>query len=421
MGVMAGFKFGNTGNMIIRSFWLSLVFISSFNLFITVPASAQTEDSLKIREIGAHQTEPGISTESDNHVTFYNPTSNHCGQLLIHLPGTSDSPNSTLLFPSMAANMGFHAFNLKYPNSSGSAYSACNSSSDPSCYLNFRKEVLQGIDFSTEANVDSVNSIYNRIIRLIEYLDLNFPSEDWGQFIFGGQLIWNKVVLSGHSQGGGHAAVAAIDHAVKRVLMFASPNDYSNTFSAPANWTNMSKATADSCFFGFASVHDELIGDIFWQTEAWAAMGLDAFGDTTNVDHANSPYSNSRQLYTSYDTTGIFGDHSVMLLDFKTPVDATGEPLFKPVWQYMLGSCSTTGIVEPDESSLSLYPNPSSEHLIIEADYTTYSIVDLSGKVITSGRAPQNKIIDTTHLDNGIYLIRIDGGKTTRFIKISQP
>ena len=233
--------------------------------------------------------------------------------------------------------------NLKYLSNNGSAYSTCGSSSDPDCYINFRREVLEGVDSSTHVTVDQTNSIYNRLEKLITYMHNNYPNEDWGQYLDNNAIDWSKISVSGHSQGGGHAAVIGIDHPVQRILMFASPNDYSDHFGAAANWTNLTSVVPDSAYYGFINHYDETLGNVFWQYAAWSNLGMSSFGDTVNVDIVPSPYQNSHQLYTKIDLPGALGvpDHSVMLLDDYT-TDNNGNLLYKPVWEYMLGISNQT-------------------------------------------------------------------------------
>jgi pimeloyl-ACP methyl ester carboxylesterase len=46
---------------------------------------------------------------------------------------------------------------------------------------------------------------------------------------------FGRMILAGHSQGGGHAAFIAMRHEVARVLMFGSPKDFSTRFNQPAD------------------------------------------------------------------------------------------------------------------------------------------------------------------------------------------
>ena len=69
-------------------------------------------------------------------------------------------------------------------------------------------------------------SIENRTVKLLRYLEQKHPDDEWGQFLQGDQLAWNKIVIGGMSQGGGHALIAT-RHLVARVLCFGGPKDYS--------------------------------------------------------------------------------------------------------------------------------------------------------------------------------------------------
>jgi len=67
--------------------------------------------------------------------------------------------------------------------------------------------VISGTNTSPLLDVSTTNSIVNRAEKLLAYLDRQFPTEAWGQYLTSGSLDWSKVVISGHSQGGGHAGV----------------------------------------------------------------------------------------------------------------------------------------------------------------------------------------------------------------------
>ncbi len=327
--------------------------------------------------------------------------------------GSFDNPSSTTLFPALAANNGFHVLVLKYPNGTA-AQSACGGSSDLNCYLNFRKEILEGINYSTEVNVDAPNSAYNRLIKLLIYLGGTDPSQNWNQFFTGITTSWDKVIISGHSQGGGHAAVIAINKPVKRVLMFASPNDDSVFFNAGASWTTAPHIVADSNYYGFNNTNDDVV-NFPEQFEIWSNLGMATFGDSVYVDANTSPYNDTRQLYIKYDTTGLGGNHSVMILDSKTPIDGFGSVRFAPVWEYMLGmdqASASLAIMDHIEEFI-IYPNPAYDYAIIKTSNLSlnYQIIvhDLFGRemqVAFTQKADQI-ILNTLDLTPGAYNVRL--------------
>ena len=64
--------------------------------------------------------------------------------------------------------------------------------------------------------------------------------------------------MAGQSQGGGHAALLAMQRRVRRrVLMFGSPKDFNIHFGQPARWYSGPNATPLGRFFSFAHGADE--------------------------------------------------------------------------------------------------------------------------------------------------------------------
>lgn len=164
-------------------------FYTLFLLVIVATFSnAQCDSSsMQLIQVRASDTDPNISWELARHHVFINEDCNPQNKLLVHMVGSYDNPTSTLKFPAIAANNGFHVVSLRYPNSVA-AQTACAGNSDSTCYLKFRKEILEGIDYSTEVDVDTIDCVYNRLIKLLKYLDTNYPSQNWGQFYSGDEV-----------------------------------------------------------------------------------------------------------------------------------------------------------------------------------------------------------------------------------------
>ncbi|CAG5080183.1 T9SS type A sorting domain-containing protein [Parvicella tangerina] len=375
--------------------------------------SQMNPDSLMHIEVLGNSTDPWINGDlGKKHQVFYNPTSTSNEILLLHLVGTIDNPNSTTYFPTLATEHGYHVINLMYRNWN-SAHNACASSTDPNCYLNFRKEIIEGVDYSSEANVNAANSIQNRLIKLLEYLQSNYPGQGWDQFFDGSLIHWDKIMVSGHSQGGGHAAVIAMTEPVQRVLMFASPNDYSDTLNALASWPSSSHLVPDSNYYGFNAYYDDAV-DFYKQMEAWNALGLSNYGDTVNVDEVGFPFEESRQLYTLQQVpSGGIEDltHNIMIRDNQTPLDLSGAPIFLDVWKYMLGindnSLETT--ISEHPSRFKLYPNPSDGFIHVEHDSGTSGlklrIYNLTGSYLQTVNLEEK--VDVSFLDSGVYLVEL--------------
>ena len=353
--------------------------IHSCLLLLSLQAYGQGCDtsSLIIQPVWASQTDNNIPVELYRHYTFYNPDCSPKNVLLVHLVGTIGKPFQTQYFPSLAANNGFHVLSLKYHNDT-SAQTACSSSGDIDCHYKFRREVIEGGDISPEITVDSVNSINNRLLRLIQYMDANYPSQGWGQYATGNTINWNQLMISGHSQGGGHAAVMAIAHPFQRVLMFASPNDYSITFGQSAPWTSLPHSAADSAYYSFNNTND-LVAQYNWQYTSAVNLGEGSFGDTVNVETNTCPFQNSHNLYTDRDSSGFLTNHGMVVNDVNVPLDGNGISVFEDVWRYMLGlPCQGVQLDELSNAQMSVAPNPFDSELTISFEQSALRTLELS-------------------------------------------
>jgi len=290
-------------------------------------------NSLDVKSIKAIDTDNNISWELRNHEVYINTECTQNDKLLIHLSGTFGNPINTTYFPSLAANNGYRVLNLKYPNNVP-ATTTCDNNNNIDCFKNFRHEIIFGTDESSDVDVDEYNCIINRTEKLLSYLINNFPSENWSDFtLANGKINWSKVVVSGHSQGGGHAAYIAKQFSVDRVLMFASPNDYNSYYSSAANWVSLPGQTAESNYFGFAHLHDNVV-DSYKQFAVYNDLNLYAEVDSVLVDN-NCNYNNAQVLYSKDESDPNTTNHGCVVVDDQTTF-INGIPLYTDVWKYML-------------------------------------------------------------------------------------
>lgn len=362
-----------------------------------------------IRPIRPGDTDPLITTfNTDSHYVYLNPAQNPQNLLLVHLPGSFGEPKRSTLFSILAADLGFHSIGLMYPNIP-TVGSFCSNSSDPNCFENVRKEIVEGIDYSSDLTIALEESILSRLRKLLLYLVANHPSENWDQFLDSNQvLVFEKIIFSGHSQGGGHAALIGKLYPVKRIIGFSSPKDWSNVYNQPPNWLSPNGwVTPPGKIYCFNHVLDEQVR----QTEIWDSLGIDAYGQQVDVIATGSPYLFSRQLTTSYQVPA--GDeHASTIQDNKTPKIA-GEPVFLPVWNYLLTNQLNTSVSENDQQlpePISIYPNPNSGKFFIslKSENCSLKIADLNGKVILeSAQLIPHSLIDLSFAESGVYLLQI--------------
>jgi hypothetical protein len=267
--------------------------------------------------------------------------------LFLFLPGTQARTTQHVYILRAAATRGFHAIGLNYPNPTAMG-TLCGTSADPECYWKARSAIVLGTGTTVpgQAPVARADSVVNRLAKFLAWLRANQPAEDWGQYLLAdGSVDWSKVVVSGHSQGGGHAGVLAKSFTLSRACYFSSPQDWNETTDRPDGWTaNKPNATPATRQYGFGSDSDTLVPN------ARASAHWDAFGMSRPasgpllVDGSTPPFSGSQQLRTalppnpaSASVSTALRNHGLTVVDALTPVDSEGKPLFDTngVWAYL--------------------------------------------------------------------------------------
>jgi hypothetical protein len=314
-------------------------------LTVTLPTSIE-------RQVNATTTDGSItaapSAGETPHVTVNpSPSVGQRGKLLVFLPGTQGRPGQYTYILRAGASRGFHAIGLNYPNQTAMGI-LCQTSSDPECYWNARNVVVfgGGIPVAGQSLVTKADSIVNRLEKLLAWMQTTYPAEGWGQFLLiNGTVDWSKVILAGHSQGGGHAGVLAKSVALNRAVYFSSPEDWHENTDTPAGWPrNRANVTPADQQFGFGSDDDTLVPNAHAFTH-WNNLGLPKPPTgPVSVDAASPPFANSRQLRTkqafnpaSPAVSLALKYHGVTVVDASTPLDASGKPLFDTngVWAYL--------------------------------------------------------------------------------------
>lgn len=288
------------------------------------------------RTIDPRTTDPAIATYLNPHVAINpEPSVAPRNALFLFLPGTGGQPANQRLIVRTGAARGYHAIGLMYPNTP-SVGSLCNDSADPDAHWKARREICTGENLSSLVDVAPVESIEHRLETLLAYLHASYPTEGWGGFLIAGKADWSKLVVAGHSQGGGHAGVLAKLHPLLRAVCFSSPADWRSPVNQPASWYAQAGATPASRIYGFSHLQDELVP---WSelNLNWSALGLAAFGPAVSVDTTAAPYGSSHQLSSNADHGTVSPlypapFHSATVVDAATPVLGDGSPRYRPVW-----------------------------------------------------------------------------------------
>ena len=196
-----------------------------------------------------------------------------------HPTGAVNTSPSTNVYAA-AVSDGDAVLSLSYANME-SVGDLCGVHDD--CYFPTRQSIILG-QHETNAALEATpdEGIVDRAARALRYLAAGDPAGGWGSFLTSldpaaepaTTLAWSKIIVAGHSQGGGHAAAMGKLFPVARVVQLSSTCD--SVGPTPATWTNGATGTwvtDPKTFLGFAA-----------PTFTGADGGLE--GDTTCPAHA---------------------------------------------------------------------------------------------------------------------------------------
>lgn len=172
-------------------------------------------------------------------------------------------------------------------------------------------------------------------------------------------------------------------------------------FNQPIGDWNTSNVTNMYGMFGDASSFNQPLND--WDTSNVTNMGFMFYEASASAFSFNQNISN-------WCVTNITSEPT----DF-----STNSPLSesnKPVW----GTCPTASVDDQNQLDISIYPNPTSDIVFIEGNYSQLKVVvyDILGKQVMN--KPITNSIDISQLEKGVYILQLsDGAKLTtkRIIK----
>lgn len=235
-------------------------------------------------------------------------------QIFVFLPGSGSEPNKYDQLLSMAAYAGYRTIGLSYDNT-GTLESACGNTCG--CYGLARREIIHGTPHTPAVTVDPADGIVHRLYRLAEYLDATYPGEGWDQITSRddndgipehSDIDWDGLVLSGHSQGGGHALLLSKLDNLDGLIVFDGGNDECTTAGRTyAQWHDLPNLGAPqrsfnhdrggtfalpgsfiAMAFGLASTDFALL-DTTWPT-AFEVATTDQVPPATCTEHGSMAY-----------------------------------------------------------------------------------------------------------------------------------
>ncbi len=289
------------------------------------------------------QVRPGWELANRAHLVAYDPSAAHANRLFVFLAGSGGLPAFYQRIAVRAAELGFHAVSLAYPNWPA-VRDLLVAETDPLVPGRIRRERLYGVDEHPAVTVDFANSVQNRLAALLAQQHAAHPDEGWGQFLSSAATpAWSRIVVGGHSQGAGHAAYLTRDHELAGALLFGGPGDF--VAGQQAAWLLRPGLTPTEQMLAFTHFNDPGFAGFVWNQRT---LGLNEHGSLVNVDTSQPPYNGSHMLYSRLAPPPGQNAHNAVVVDAALRLDENGRPIYQPVWDYMLGR------VVPEPASLIL-------------------------------------------------------------------
>ncbi|MBU6303561.1 MAG: hypothetical protein KGS60_18590 [Verrucomicrobia bacterium] len=193
---------------------------------------------------------------------------------------------------------------------------------------NIRLEAATGEDFSSLVRIPKPDGMMERSLQFVKWLAKENPDGKWEQFLTadGGDLRWEKVIMSGISHGSTTAARFAMHQKVDRVVMFSGPRDNTEI------WQGGVSATPSNRFFGFSHVLDGgWVADHYCRS--WQLLKMHNHGPVVSIDAARPPYGNTRRLISNSDVqNNSKRAHTIVVPGGK---DAVGQWVYDEVFRYL--------------------------------------------------------------------------------------
>lgn len=205
-------------------------------------------DELVSYAIKPSDTDSAIRHYDEPHQIVFRRGTGPQAELAVFMPGTDGKPANARRLLGVIAGQGYRVIGLEYDDTPA-VVEVCPRNPSPTCSGEFRRKRIYGDGKSAVVDIPPAESIVNRLVRVLEYLERQHPGEGWGGYLSNGAPDWSRIVVSGLSQGAGMAAYIAKHEAVARVVLFSSPWDYQAPLRSLAPWIAEPGATPPERWF----------------------------------------------------------------------------------------------------------------------------------------------------------------------------
>jgi hypothetical protein len=273
------------------------------------------------------ETDPKILRSDHMNMVVLDPAREQ-GALLVFLGGSNSYRQCSHrpLFEAALRN-GYRIISLDYQYEPP-ANANCWRSADDECYARNRAAKTFGLQGVMALNIAPEECIENRLAKLLMYLQEHHPEAGWDRYLTENSLIWNRICVSGHSQGAGLAAYIAKEKEVFRAVLFSSPWDHFPERHSLAPWLFKESLTPHSKWFG--AFHNKEQNSEMLE-KSFAALKIPA-AHIRRFDHdpivpewlAKEPRADPY--------------HISVASSYAAPRGEDGEFLYQDDWSFLLGS-----------------------------------------------------------------------------------
>jgi hypothetical protein len=201
-----------------------LSFMGNVNLF----AQDEINASCKGYKIKPSSTDASITNADEPNLVLYDPKAKQ-GKLMVFLTGTGGiAAKGPGHYFETVLEQGYRLISLSYVDVPAVAQVCVGHDlkKDPGCADEFRMKRIYGKGTFSLIDDQPQDAIVNRLIKLLQYLNLNDRDGNWGRYLENDTLKWTEIAFSGQSQGGGMSEYIGKHQLVYKVISFSGGWDW---------------------------------------------------------------------------------------------------------------------------------------------------------------------------------------------------
>lgn len=209
------------------------------------------------------------SAAANRYHRIYRPSASARPQLVVHLPGLSNEPENHTQLIKTAAYTGFRAIALVWRNETLASDDCATAADFNVCLDATRTERGFGGD---------AQSVQSELATVLSALNADHPLDGWADFLNGGLPAWEKIILTGYSEGGNQSAFMAKQVRFNSVILISGGGNFgvpppNSTGDPIADWLNRAGATSGSDHFVLYHTGEPFSADY---VAAYDAIGVTA-------------------------------------------------------------------------------------------------------------------------------------------------